>query len=54
MGAQVKITVCNLRSMFPHHDFYFFKGGKELQKAPFYHAVIDSYEVVRDAVYIEM
>lgn len=54
MIENASITICQLRSMFPHHEFCFFKDGKELQKAPFYHAVIKAYEVVKDAVFIEM
>ena len=54
MFEKVIVKICDLRRMFPHHDFYFFEDGKALQKAPFYHAVIKSYKVVRNAVFIEM
>lgn len=48
------MTICELRKQFPHHEFYFFKDGKELNKAPFYHAKIKSYEVHKNAIFIDM
>ena len=48
------MTISELRKIFPHSDFYFFENGKEMRKAPFYHAKIKSYEVKGDTVFIEM
>ena len=48
------MTICELRKQYPHADFYFFENGREMRKAPFYHARIKSYKVVGDALFIEM
>lgn len=48
------ITICQLRKMFPHHEFYFFKNGKEIPKSPFVHDIIKSYKVKKNAIFIEM
>lgn len=42
------MTIKNLREFYPFHDFYFFKDGKELEKAPFYHSPIKGFRVVND------
>ena len=42
------ITICQVRKMFPHSDFFFFKNGHEMQKAPFYHTTIKSYDVINE------
>lgn len=47
------MTVCELRKMFPYHDFYYFKDGHELRKAPFFHATFKSFsEINADTVFI--
>lgn len=49
------MTICELRKMYPCHDFYFFKDGYELRKAPFYHAEIKDFKVVNvDTVFVYM
>lgn len=50
----MNITICQLRREYPHHDFYFFKDGKELQKAPFFHSLVKSFEVKNGYVFIEI
>ena len=39
------MTIKNLRSFYPHHDFYFFNDDKEVQKQPFYHSPIKGFEI---------
>lgn len=48
------MTIRELRKLYPHSDFYFFENGREMRKAPFYHAKIKSFKVVKDALFIEM
>lgn len=49
------MTICNLREKYPHHNFYFFKDGYEMMRAPFYHAKIKSFEVINEnTIFIEM
>lgn len=49
------MTICELRKKFPCHDFYYFKDGKELQKAPFYHSPIKGYQIIDDdTIFIDL
>lgn len=48
------MTICQLRKQFPYIDFYFFEDGYEMQKAPFFHATIKSFEVKVDSIFIYM
>ena len=48
------MTINDLRKEFPHYCFYFFKNGWELDKAPFLHTIIKSYEVKTNCVFIEI
>ena len=58
------MTIAELRKKYPHSEFYFFKDGYELQKAPFYHSKIKSYrfvmtwskesECLKDTIFIDL
>ena len=48
------MTICGLRKQYPYHEFYFFKDGREMRKAPFFHDKIKDYEVKRNYIFIEM
>ena len=48
------MSILNLRRLHPGKDFYFFRDGREMRKAPFLHDKIKSYEVIGDSVFIEM
>ena len=49
------MTICELRKTYPHHDFYFFKDGYEMKKAPFFHDKIKSFSIKNeDTIFIEM
>lgn len=47
-------TICELRKLFPGHDFYFFENGLAMQKSPFFHATVKSFSVKHNSVFIEM
>lgn len=52
---EIEMTICELRKIYPLHDFYFFKDGYELRKSPFYHAKIKSFEIVNvDTIFVYM
>ena len=42
------MTICELRKIYPHHEFYFFVNEKEVAKAPFIHDKIKGYKVIND------
>lgn len=49
------MTISNIRKLYPHHDFYFFKGKHEMVKSPFFHAVVKKFEVIdEDTIFIYM
>lgn len=49
------MTINQLRQKYPHADFYFFKNGLGMSRAPFLHDTIKSYTVgSRGAIFIEM
>ncbi len=48
------MTVNELRKQYPSKDFYFFRNGYKMQKAPFLHDRIKSFEVKGDSIFIEM
>lgn len=49
------MTIKDVRKMYPHSDFYFFKDGFQMRKAPFYHSEIKDYEEVNSyTVFIHM
>jgi hypothetical protein len=49
-----KMTVNELRKLYPSKDFYFFRNGYKMQKSPFLHDRIKSFEVKGDSIFIEM
>ncbi len=49
------MTIANLRSLYPHHEFLFFENDKELQKAPFYHSPIKGFKIINDStIFIDL
>lgn len=48
------MSINDLRKQYPSKDFYFFRNGYEMRKAPFLHDKIKSFEVKGDNVFIEM
>lgn len=48
------MSINDLRKQYPSKDFYFFRDGLEMRKAPFLHDKIKSFEVKGDSVFIEM
>jgi hypothetical protein len=49
------MTIAELRKNYPHSEFYFFKDGLEMRKAPFYHSEIKGFEEVNSyTVFVHM
>lgn len=48
------MSINELRKQYPSKDFYFFRDGREMRKAPFLHDKVKSFEVKGDNVFIEM
>ena len=49
------MTIAELRKQFPHSEFFFFENGKQMMKAPFYHARIKSYDIINEnKIFIEV